>query len=274
MIAAIRGDNALPLGTAVFIDRELALTAKHVVEQFFTSFGAQFPTAASPVPFDVIAFQFLGSASASAIWRAKRIWTAEWTDLALVHFGPWNDAASSYTWPATLCLSAPPPAVGVGVAAFGYPYSSLGLRVGPETTDLDWSVAPTTVTGVVEDVLDEMRDSSLSYPCFQVSARFLGGMSGGPVFARDGELKGMLCGIIGSGFELVTEEVADPISYATSLWPVLGLNIDFKRPDLVCSGLYPLFELPTLHHRGWESIRGRASIEATEHGPRMRLTPA
>jgi hypothetical protein len=68
--------------------------------------------------------------------------------------------------------------VGTPIAAFGYPESSFIGRSGDELTI---GLSPSTTTGEVTAVFPEGRDRSmLPFPCYQVNARFDGGMSGGP----------------------------------------------------------------------------------------------
>ena len=67
--------------------------------------------------------------------------------------------------------------------------------------------------GPVECVFDFFRDKvMLPCPCFEISATFGPGMSGGPVFNEQGEI----CGIVSSGIAGTSS------SYATTLWPSLS----------------------------------------------------
>jgi S1-C subfamily serine protease len=55
-------------------------------------------------------------------------------------------------------------------------------------------------------------------PCFQTSAPFRSGMSGGPVIGADGSVMG----VVSTGFDLGEGE--GPISYATPVAPSMGIS--------------------------------------------------
>lgn len=88
-----------------------------------------------------------------------------------------------------------------------------------------------TSVGTVVEIHDERRDNfSITWPCFRVNARFDGGMSGGPVFNEAGELCGLVCACMPPG-----EPGGDHVSYVTSLWPMLAIELD-ATPSWACAG--------------------------------------
>jgi len=98
--------------------------------------------------------------------------------------------------------------------------------------------------GYVKDVHQVQRDRlKLTYPCYQVNARFDGGMSGGPVLDDDGKL----CGVICSTYPPFSED-EEHASYVATLWPAMAIsmNIDVKtgqrQPEY-----YPLLKLVELN---------------------------
>ncbi len=93
--------------------------------------------------------------------------------------------------------------------------------------------------GVVRDIFEMRRDQHLPFPCYQVSARFDGGMSGGPVFDETGSLCGLVCSNIDS-----SHLEGEPISYVTTLWPLFCNVVNGDRGDKYPQGVsYPAIEL-------------------------------
>jgi hypothetical protein len=79
----------------------------------------------------------------------------------------------------------------------------------------------------------------LQFPCFRTDARFDPGMSGGPVFNNS---TGHLCGVICSSMPGTTND-AGHLSYASSLWPVTGTQIDANETQLEGGQPWPLMRL-------------------------------
>jgi hypothetical protein len=88
---------------------------------------------------------------------------------------------------------------------------------------ITWNEKPTTSRGTVTEIYPDRRDSvMLNFPSFQTNARFEPGMSGGPIFSELGELVGIVC----TG--LASDGSVEPVSTATSLWPLMGLGLWIK----------------------------------------------
>jgi hypothetical protein len=98
----------------------------------------------------------------------------------------------------------------------------------------------TTSIGEVGQIFPERRDSvMLTFPCFEVYARFASGMSGGLVIDE----WGALCGLVCAGIDLVDSN-ALPLSYAATLWPMLTTTISVDRGDTYPRGIeYPVIDL-------------------------------
>jgi S1-C subfamily serine protease len=78
----------------------------------------------------------------------------------------------------------------------------------------------TASTGFAGEIHPTGRDSVLMpTPCFQTSAPFRSGMSGGPVVGENG----MVLGVVSTGFDVAPGE--EPISYATPLAPSMGISL-------------------------------------------------
>ena len=133
------------------------------------------------------------------------------------------------------------PRVGERVAAFGY---RRGSARASRSSDGELNIVLDdefmSSVGVVRAIHEWHRDRAmLPFPCYQVSARFDAGMSGGPVFDEYGSL----CGLVCDSFE-GSHESGEPISYVTTLWPMFTLMIDGDRGDDYPRGVrYPAIEL-------------------------------
>jgi hypothetical protein len=81
----------------------------------------------------------------------------------------------------------------------------------------------TASTGFVAAVHPTGRDKVvMPTPCFQTSAPFRSGMSGGPVIAEDGRV----LGVVSTGFEVAEGE--EPISYASPLALSMGISLQAR----------------------------------------------
>jgi hypothetical protein len=185
----------------------------------------------------------------------RKIWSAPWSDLALLLVDNVAMAPDGKPLP-PLAMTMLPPSLGAEVRAFGYPHST--ADVADESVTI--SRRGTTSIGNVIEIHHDGRDSArLSWPCIRVNARFDAGMSGGPVFNTRGEL----CGVISSNMPPSAPD-EEHISYVTLLWPLLGVTLDIPR-DGRPPGRYPVLELArdeTIVARHWE----RVSLECDDAG--------
>jgi S1-C subfamily serine protease len=266
----VGGDGAATyaLGSAVFIAPELAMTARHVVQEFWkrlgpgTRFQGERPLDAR---FSVFAVQYPQASSEPALWRATFVWGARYTDIAFLSVTPANNLAEGYTWGSQLKLNLLPPTVGEQVVGFGHAASTVEMV---EPTRMRLALNPSTTGGVVTAVFPEYRERGmLTFPCFEISAYSIGGMSGGPLFNGAGEL----CGLICSGRE------GEPVSYGATLWPSMGTTITHQGPGMICKGPYPVFEMAQvgiLAASGWDQIAKRVEINNEDfETERLRLKP-
>ncbi len=245
-----KGDKSYASGTAVIIAPYLAITAKHVIEDYFELHDRKSikkKTGAFSGTFSLFAFQTLNNIKDDGVWIISRLWPCQETDLYLLMLTPYSNAAKNYKWrcpPVSFSL----PKVGDRMSAFGYSES----KIDNESNFLSYETS--TSIGKVIEVHEKMRDSvRLNFPCFMVNSRFDGGMSGGPVFNDNGEL----CGLICSSLEPLS--IHEPhVSYVTLLWPLLRTLIDIPYKELDKVGIYPvmkLIEYNILHAVGHENIK-------------------
>lgn len=80
--------------------------------------------------------------------------------------------------------------------------------------------------GEVTQIFPKMRDSAvMPFPCFECSATFLSGMSGGPVISHTG----FVIGVITSSFEFDND--AQAVGYASLLAPAMHIKLLAKAED-------------------------------------------
>jgi len=112
----------------------------------------------------------------------------------------------------------------------------------------------TTSAGEIGQIIPERRDSSmLTFPCYEVHARFAPGMSGGLLIDEGGALCGLVCA--GTDF---ADPNALPLSYAATLWPMLTTVISADRGNSYPLGVeYPMIDLALdnlIHTVGLEEL--------------------
>ena len=266
LLVGRQGNMTKALGSAVFIAPELVMTAKHVVTAFWDEYGNGMPASGQrPLRghFCLYAVQYPGSNAEAALWHASTIWGSRFTDISFMSVYPVNDLAKQYSWSKSPRLNLLPPPVNERVAGFGYPSSVSKIL---DSGEIRLELHATTTCGMVTRVYPELRDlGMLRFPCFEINAYFIGGMSGGPLFNEAGEICGLIC----------ASQDGQPISYGATLWPAFGTQITHQGPGMISKGPYPVFEMATvgiLHATGWEQIAPRVKIETDPFGEqRLRL---
>jgi hypothetical protein len=236
------GWNLFVVGTATLIAGHLAITARHVLDHVFRTFGlrASSPTQAVIENYELKLFQVLPG----PVYRTWKVFTA-WptsTDIALLHLG--LDRTSipdqKIEWKCPRLRVMPPPA-GQKVVCFGYREGKVKVTESSDGTHhIELNDRPTTSIGTVTRLYPTGRDSvMLPFPCFEVEARFDPGMSGGMVIDQYGSL----CGLICASLQHPNSDTS-PISYVASLWPMLKTTISASRGDKYPRDVsYPVIDL-------------------------------
>jgi hypothetical protein len=228
-LGMLQDDVFYASGTGVIVAPRVALTARHVVEDYFAihTSGRRPPRSGThDVSYEIIAASALGA------WRVVELWPSTVTDIAALHLSPLFEHERNYVRLLPQ-LNATPPAVGSRVIAFGYHRSEARLSDG----HLRWTNAHATSVAEVREVHVGFRDlSRLNFPCFRTNQRFEGGMSGGPVMDQNG----LLCGLVCSSLPPVVEN-DEYTSYVASLWPAFGIPVDLDRSG--DDRWYALFDL-------------------------------
>jgi hypothetical protein len=159
-------------GTAALIGPRLAITAKHVFDDYWDNLEEpeiqDSNSDASVVyrsgHFTIYVSQFLYKYKELIIWTVKRAWSSPCTDITLLSLNPANQNAVDYQYSRRLSLNLIPPEVGSRVVGFGYHSPKVGIKDGK----LDWKTVPTTAVGEVTEVHHEFRDKvKINFPCFR-----------------------------------------------------------------------------------------------------------
>ena len=242
-------------GTCVLVAKNLAITAKHVAENFLKKYGVGKEGNIVSANFNLWAIQMLKSDDLYAIWDVAKFWLSPHTDVAVLQLKPYCENAAKCKNTKSTSINLFPPSVGSRVVGFGY----RGLGCGSinfskdGTRNIVVNDDPRVTVGEVVEVFKKSRDKTLlRFPCYQVSFRSEGGMSGGPVFSEKGEL----CGLICAGNN---DECEDHISYVCSLWPMMGTVIQANRGSQYPRDVsYPMIDLAKdkiISAVGWEKIK-------------------
>ena len=244
------------IGTATLIGGFLAVTAKHVIDAVVSKFGAkqQGPKQMEIEGYSLRLYQVLPGPE-YRVWNVFRAWTCP-SDIAILQLGldRTSEPDGRVEWRTPLLRVVPPPS-GQKVLAFGYRESKIEVTEGADGTHhIVLDDLGTTSIGEVGQVFPVRRDSSmLTFPCFEVYARFAPGMSGGLIIDEDGAL----CGLVCAGTNLADPN-ALPLSYAATLWPMLATIISADRGDAYPRGVeYPMIDLALdklIHTVGLEEL--------------------
>ncbi len=265
-LAAYQAGSWRPSGTAVSIAPGLLLTAKHVLEDYWSRFDSSRPMRGPrQLNFGVLARQIIPEGEGLALWEATRFWASAASDLAFLRVRPVSKAAIEYPNWRVPALQLQPPSAGSRVAAFGYHTPKIQVSLDGDQVRVEWDDHPATSVGVVTNTFSQRRDSAmLTFPWFQTDSRFEGGMSGGPIFDDAGQVCGLVCST------LVGDLETGHTSYGVSLWPALATRIHLDADNREClepNRVFDLVRAGLIKARGLE----RVSMERSEGGVRISL---
>lgn len=216
-LLAVEGNTVRASGSAVLVAPYIALTARHVTDDYFKHFhSAEAPQSDYNANYTIFA-----RGRSGGTWRmffVRRIFNTHGTDIVALYVEP-ADGADPVSWP-RIRLDVRPPQVGSSVYSWGHigPAATIEGTISPV---LGWGANLCRSSGVVRDVYPLERDRSLvNFPSFHFDARVDPSMSGGPVFDSSGNLIG-----INSTSMAATAEHPIHSSMAALLWPVLALPV-------------------------------------------------
>ena len=227
-MAELPGWKLHVVGTATVICGNLAITAKHVLEHTIKTFGARRTERGVEIDGHSLRLYQVLRGPVYRIWNVFTAWVCP-SDIAILHIGLDGTSAPEepLDWRAPVLRVTPPPS-GQKVIAFGYRESQIEVTEGADGVHhIVLNDIGTTSIGEVGRIFPHRRDSSmLTFPCFEVHARFAPGMSGGLIIDEDGAL----CGLVCAGTNL-SDPSTPPLSYAATLWPMLTTEISANRGD-------------------------------------------
>jgi hypothetical protein len=242
VVVELEGWNLHVVGTATVIAGHLAITAGHVLDYVLQKFGSTKKSERhSEIDNYAIRLYQVLPGPEYRVWNVDRAWRCP-TDIAILHLRLWQSTSQEekIQWKQPRLRVMPPP-VGQKIIAFGYRKSKVSVTVDSAGTHhIEISDRPTTSFGEIKQIYPSRRDASfLSFPCYEIEARFDPGMSGGMVIDENGALCGLVCASLKS-----SDPNARPISYVATLWPMLTTIISANRGDSYPRDVkYPMIDL-------------------------------
>lgn len=230
IVADFYSDEPEVLGTATALTGSVLISARHILG---IAPGAA-DASSEGIDFErsIVAIQVLPGPH-YAIWDIVDAIADPISDLVLLRLSAAparSSPAAAHQWRQPR-VNPFPPEQGDRIAAFGYRNSVMEVTTNADgARHVDLMDEPMVSVGEVREIFEMQRDNSfLPFPCYQTSARFDSGMSGGAVFDETGSL----CGIVCAGTQ-GAHEFGEPISYVATLWPLFRLIINWDR-----GGNYP-----------------------------------
>jgi len=219
-IVAGGGDKRpLAWGSGVFVAPGVALTATHVIQDYWRELDEEGGWRDSKAAtFPIQAIQYIPRLDRFVTWHVFLATHRDSSDVAVLQLTPEESQyPDGYDWRyPTLDLR--PVSAGTRVQAFGFPTAEVVY----DSDSKGWSLqhAAGGSVGEITNVFPDGRDKvKLPFPCFEMNIETRGGMSGGPVV----NIEGNLCGIVTSGWSF--QEPRPHVSYASMLGPAMTLPI-------------------------------------------------
>ena len=261
LIAALDQEkNIYGSGTCISIGSNLVITAKHVIEDFFTKYGYEQKEKTITPNFGIWLIQPTNKPNSKnmifAIWSCVNFWFCPYSDIAILQIQAHNDVAQNkkYLKPCIMTLS--PPRVGEKVFGLGFKGDDLQSSITTVdelgTTHYKLNHKPYTTGGIVTGVYNEQSPTRSKSPCFETNLRLDGSMSGAPIFTE----KGRLCGIASSTYPAF-EKDEQHTTFICSLWPLMGTKIQTPRGAKYSDQEYYVLELAKsgfINALDWEKV--------------------
>lgn len=208
LVVGVGTDDPFIVGTAFPIGKTTLVTAKHVLDETWNARENM------EINRNLVAVQAL-SENRVILWTITQAIAHKTADLMLLYVDPEANRHNPPLWVPPWRVRENAPRKGEMVMAIGYIEGR--LRIASRNPNgggvLAISDQGQINFGMVRTVHDKGRDRvMLPCPCFEIGASFSPGMSGGPVFDKNGKL----CGIVSTGIEGAES------SYAVTLGPSLS----------------------------------------------------
>jgi len=240
-------DEFVPGGTGVIIAPNLALTAKHIGEEF-TRLDSRYPHLPLRGAYQAEYGCMATHVHAPLTWSVNELWKAQMTDIALLRLAPEIGQTDRDLETRPFEWRLLPPPVGACVLVIGLVQDP---EVPVEGQHSRHEVVLHSIAASVTDVYPSFRDRSLlPFPCFEIAANLPHGLSGSPAFFED-----KLCGIVSASTSF------DDTAKISSLWPLVQMTYDGNRRFI------DLLAERAVEAVGWSDILRRASCRLHRDGP-------
>lgn len=269
------------VGTATRISSNIAITAKHVIEQYWKIYNG-LPQSHPSTPafllqgvnitrlkkdgegvnepkFNIDAIQYLKSGLVKF-------------DISSIKLPPGSDIAIMYLKSAEIFGDEiwTPPIINLSHVSLGEPVVGFGFNDDTAKDEgFDGRLAQTK--GIIDRVFDDPRhvENLVRCPAVRTDARVEGGMSGGPVFDSQNDLVGIWSQ--SSSVSAFSDEAG--YSHAVSLWPMMGHPLDGDFVEHHEKGVSTLLQMVKSGHiraRGWQNAQLVYSEEGKITGIKYR----
>jgi S1-C subfamily serine protease len=221
------GTTTTVMGSGVLVAPGVAISAAHVMKDYWERLAAG---GIAPICFGIKADEGL------QFWNVRKVSYIPETDIAVLVVELASALPSDNTINQAL-ITTRTPVVGETVTIFGF-------RAGNESFDLEEgrlkiSAHLWAARGPVGTTHPEGRDPGMiPWPCFEVGVFCHGGMSGGPVFDKDG----LLIGILTSSFDCGD---GGGFSYVSLIWRGLVTQVEATWPPGMHGEPITLLEMPS-----------------------------
>ena len=247
-VAGYFDDQLVTMGSGVMIGPGLMLTATHVLNEFpQDGSGPVFLTflpgglIRAWLPSDVV------TATGPSDFRTVDEDRKKISDVSLISCALHSEAHTAHqlsSVPIEVCLPIP-----------GERLWALGFRHGSIEEDTR-GLIPMVTSGIVTECFVHGRGERLAATCVEVSMEALGGMSGGPVFNKDGRV----VGIVSSSFD------GGP-TYVTLVWDAMRLSVGSPQ-----KGIWPCSTLDLFKGRDLGLVSVKGEVERKKDSKDVILT--
>lgn len=218
------GDTIKIEGSAVMVAPGVALTARHVFDQWWDVINRK----------GIAPFLIAGCSWGHQLWSITNINKVQATDLALLTLVPASELPPGRKFHQAT-ISARPPVVGEPVLVAGFRAGAPSFRI--ENAVARLNIQPLGAVGRVKAVHINQRDSVvLPFPVVEIDCSAVGGMSGGPVFDQAGHLIGII------SLSMETDDDLGP-TYASLAFLALGWRIPTSWPPGLLPSSIALIEI-------------------------------
>lgn len=211
-------------GSGVMVAPGIALCASHVFADHLESLGAG----------ESVATCFGISSNALMIWHVRKVSQVPETDITILGVELASDLPPDNTFVQSI-ITTRTPAVGEELTICGFRAGATPFRRGQMGVEASGDIW--VCRGKIVETYPTGRDRGMiPWPALAVEVLALGGMSGGPVYDRQGLLVGLLC----SSIEC---EIGQGISYVSLLWPALTSRFEATWPSGIHGAPKSLLEI-------------------------------